>query len=115
MSYHYSTFFRRVKRHVFGETEVTLYKPIIKETVQKKVIRIYQDKAYIPSKQEFREEDHRYTHERESWLILLVYRLLFSTSKCLDPLSNWLMVWYMMVFSAIIYFFVEVGIILTFG
>jgi hypothetical protein len=44
-----------------------------------------------------------------------MYRLLFSHKKCSNPTWIGLMLWYMVVFTAIMYFFVENGIILTFG
>ena len=41
--------------------------------------------------------------------------MLFSHKKCSSPIDVKFMVWYIFVFIAILYFFVENGIILTFG
>ena len=34
---------------------------------------------------------------------------------CIDPLNNWLIVWYFFVFQSIIFYYTEMTIILTYG
>jgi hypothetical protein len=38
-----------------------------------------------------------------------------SARLCFDPMANWLILWYFFVFQAIIFYFTEVTIVLTYG
>lgn len=37
------------------------------------------------------------------------------SKPCYDPIANWLIAWYVLVFLAIIYTYVEMGLVLTYG
>jgi hypothetical protein len=46
---------------------------------------------------------------------MAIFRTFFSRKKCTNPCSIKMLIWYFVVFWAILYFFLKVGIILTFG
>jgi hypothetical protein len=41
--------------------------------------------------------------------------VLFAQNRCWDPCGRWLLLWYVVVFAAIMYYFVEMGIMITYG
>lgn len=59
MSWHFVKFFQRVRRYAFEETGVAVYKPIIYENTQQKMVRIYEDRAFFAEKKKYLEEEHQ--------------------------------------------------------
>jgi hypothetical protein len=41
--------------------------------------------------------------------------MLMMSKPCYDPLANWLIIWYVFVFLAIVYIYVLMGMVLTYG
>ena len=73
-------------------------------------MRLHQDDSYKTN--QILEDGHGRLHAKNDSQFL--YNLIFTEKKCYDPIGRWLLVWYFFVFLAIIYSYVEMGLILTY-
>lgn len=71
---------------------------------------MHQDDSYKTN--QILEDGHGRLHAKNDSQFL--YNLIFTEKKCYDPIGRWLLVWYFFVFLAIIYSYVEMGLILTY-
>ena len=100
-----SSLITRIRDFLTKNSTLQTYLPLAYETTQEKVVRVVNDKSNLgivkyPSAQPLAKgklEDEK------------------RANLCIDPLNNWLIVWYFFVFQSIIFYYTEMTIILTYG
>jgi hypothetical protein len=106
-----SLFLKMLRRVLFEQSHLSPYLPVMKEELADKILRLYDDYTYAI------DETAKYTHHEKHRKVFHqdLSNLIFISEKCYDPINNWLIAWYSLVFSSIIMTYFMAGMAIFYG
>lgn len=93
------SFWKELKRLLLNDTHIGQYIPLIAETQQAKNVRLVNDPCYS-------------TLEGERKLF---WQHILPKYEPFDPSRAWMNVWYAVIIFVVLYYYIEMGLVLTYG
>jgi hypothetical protein len=99
----WGTKFVRLLKQLFAQhSHLAKYLPLMTETKESRVCRLVNDNSYSLASNELEIQNS-------------VARFIFPRLRVFMPTEPIMLIWYWLVFSAIMYYYVEMGLVLTYG
>ena len=96
----------RINKLIFKKNTTDSYLPLIRESFDEKVMRIYQDRSFIYEEDMLNKSKSNFK---------LIKNIFIGHKIAFEPLSNKILAWYLALALAIFFLFFETTLILTYG